>query len=191
MTFRVVRTNQYNQDLGLIHSTNRNHLESPNEGSSIDHQVPDAEHSSTCCCPTHEVWELPSPLKVANRSQQGDEVTGVTRSASNKHLGTEAQTLRTGRYALNQCSDPSNTTEGSKRSTRLQKGDVFAIHLQLFPSLQKRHQTKRLSKGVQRYHSYFSRIYLPLKSEKIRTKLVELVAPSSVFWVTVPEPVLC
>ncbi|KZV23907.1 hypothetical protein F511_19310 [Dorcoceras hygrometricum] len=39
MTFRVVRTNQYNQDLGLIHSTNGNHLESPNEGSLIDHQV--------------------------------------------------------------------------------------------------------------------------------------------------------
>ncbi|KZV52817.1 hypothetical protein F511_13972 [Dorcoceras hygrometricum] len=38
MTFRVVRTNQYNQDLGLIHSTNGNHLESPKEGSSIDHQ---------------------------------------------------------------------------------------------------------------------------------------------------------
>ncbi|KZV52851.1 acyl-CoA dehydrogenase-related protein [Dorcoceras hygrometricum] len=37
MTFRVVRTNQYNQDLGLIHSTNGNHLKSPNEGSSIDH----------------------------------------------------------------------------------------------------------------------------------------------------------
>ncbi|KZV24760.1 anthocyanidin 5,3-O-glucosyltransferase-like [Dorcoceras hygrometricum] len=39
MTFRVVRTNQYNQNLGLIHSTNGNHLESPNEGSSIYHQV--------------------------------------------------------------------------------------------------------------------------------------------------------
>ncbi|KZV38119.1 hypothetical protein F511_38243 [Dorcoceras hygrometricum] len=39
MTFRVVRTNQYSQDLGLIHSTNGNHLESPNEGSSIDHQL--------------------------------------------------------------------------------------------------------------------------------------------------------
>ncbi|KZV55359.1 hypothetical protein F511_43447 [Dorcoceras hygrometricum] len=39
MTFRVVRTNQYNQDLGLIHSTNGNHLESTKEGSSIDHQV--------------------------------------------------------------------------------------------------------------------------------------------------------
>ncbi|KZV48253.1 SPX and EXS domain-containing protein 1-like [Dorcoceras hygrometricum] len=33
------KTNQYNQDLGLIHSTNGNHLESPKEGSSIDHQV--------------------------------------------------------------------------------------------------------------------------------------------------------
>ncbi|KZV23837.1 hypothetical protein F511_27282 [Dorcoceras hygrometricum] len=39
MTFRVMRTNQYNQDLGLIHSTNGNHLESPKEGSSIDHQL--------------------------------------------------------------------------------------------------------------------------------------------------------
>ncbi|KZV35616.1 hypothetical protein F511_23299 [Dorcoceras hygrometricum] len=38
MPFLVVRTNQYNQDLGLIHSTNGNHLESPNEDSSIDHQ---------------------------------------------------------------------------------------------------------------------------------------------------------
>ncbi|KZV58361.1 hypothetical protein F511_31250 [Dorcoceras hygrometricum] len=38
VTFRVVRTNQYNRDLGLIHSTNGNHLESSNEGSSIDHQ---------------------------------------------------------------------------------------------------------------------------------------------------------
>ncbi|KZV53591.1 hypothetical protein F511_35551 [Dorcoceras hygrometricum] len=34
-----MRTNQYNQDLGLINSTIGNHLESPNEGSSIDHQV--------------------------------------------------------------------------------------------------------------------------------------------------------
>ncbi|KZV44958.1 hypothetical protein F511_16188 [Dorcoceras hygrometricum] len=33
------KTNKYNQDLGLIHSTNGNHLESPNEGSSIDHQL--------------------------------------------------------------------------------------------------------------------------------------------------------
>ncbi|KZV34424.1 pentatricopeptide repeat-containing protein mitochondrial-like [Dorcoceras hygrometricum] len=33
------KTNQYKQDLGLIHSKNGNHLESPNEGSSIDHQV--------------------------------------------------------------------------------------------------------------------------------------------------------
>ncbi|KZV16420.1 hypothetical protein F511_30993 [Dorcoceras hygrometricum] len=35
----VVVSVQYGQDLGLIHSTNGNHLESPNEGSSIDHQV--------------------------------------------------------------------------------------------------------------------------------------------------------
>ncbi|KZV27801.1 putative LRR receptor-like protein kinase-like [Dorcoceras hygrometricum] len=58
MTFRVVRTNQYNQDLGLIHSTNGNHLESLNEGSSIDHQFTIYLHAQnitmfptneTCC----------------------------------------------------------------------------------------------------------------------------------------------
>ncbi|KZV37543.1 hypothetical protein F511_42934 [Dorcoceras hygrometricum] len=60
MTFRVMRTNQYNQDLGLIHSTNGNHLESPNERSSIDHQVTIYLHAQnitmfptneTCCSP--------------------------------------------------------------------------------------------------------------------------------------------
>ncbi|KZV50105.1 hypothetical protein F511_21006 [Dorcoceras hygrometricum] len=45
MTFRVVRTNLYNQDLGLIHSTNGNHLESPNKGSSIDHHWPEICHT--------------------------------------------------------------------------------------------------------------------------------------------------
>ncbi|KZV39080.1 hypothetical protein F511_37514 [Dorcoceras hygrometricum] len=43
---------------------------------SSQHTAPDAEHSSTCCCPTHEVWELPTPLIVSNISQQGDEVYG-------------------------------------------------------------------------------------------------------------------
>ncbi|KZV56152.1 carboxylesterase 1-like [Dorcoceras hygrometricum] len=43
---------------------------------SSQHTAPDAEHSSTRCCPTHEMWELPTPLIVANRSQQGDEVYG-------------------------------------------------------------------------------------------------------------------
>ncbi|KZV23679.1 hypothetical protein F511_34024 [Dorcoceras hygrometricum] len=40
------------------------------------HTAPDAEHSSTCCCPTHEMCELSTPLIVANRSRQGDEVYG-------------------------------------------------------------------------------------------------------------------
>ncbi|KZV55608.1 hypothetical protein F511_25499 [Dorcoceras hygrometricum] len=43
---------------------------------SSQHTVPDSEHSSTCCCPTHEMWELLTPLIVANRSQQGDEDDG-------------------------------------------------------------------------------------------------------------------
>ncbi|KZV15718.1 ubiquitin carboxyl-terminal hydrolase 13-like [Dorcoceras hygrometricum] len=40
---------------------------------SSQHTALDSKHSSTYCFPTHEVWELPSPLIVANRSQQGDE----------------------------------------------------------------------------------------------------------------------
>ncbi|KZV31430.1 Tau class glutathione S-transferase [Dorcoceras hygrometricum] len=61
MTFRVVRTNQYNQDLGLIHSTNGNHLESPNEGSSIDHQVTIYLHAQNITMfPTNETWYFAS-----------------------------------------------------------------------------------------------------------------------------------
>ncbi|KZV24468.1 hypothetical protein F511_19099 [Dorcoceras hygrometricum] len=59
MAFRVVTTNQYNQDLGLIHSTNGNHLESPNEGSSIDHQVTIYLHAQNITMfPTNETWCL-------------------------------------------------------------------------------------------------------------------------------------
>ncbi|KZV29867.1 hypothetical protein F511_41282 [Dorcoceras hygrometricum] len=59
MTFRVVRTNQYNQDLGLIHSTNGNHLESPNEGSSIDHQVTIYLHAQNITIfPNNETWPI-------------------------------------------------------------------------------------------------------------------------------------
>ncbi|KZV27916.1 hypothetical protein F511_34550 [Dorcoceras hygrometricum] len=52
---------------------------------SSQHTVPDAKHSSTCCCPTHEVWELPTPPIVANRSQQGDEVYGTYPLVHNRH----------------------------------------------------------------------------------------------------------
>ncbi|KZV14539.1 hypothetical protein F511_42678 [Dorcoceras hygrometricum] len=63
MTFRVVRTNQYNQDLGLIHSTNGNHLESPNEGSSIDHQVTIHLHAQNITMfPTNETWYFTSHI---------------------------------------------------------------------------------------------------------------------------------
>ncbi|KZV50081.1 crooked neck-like protein 1 [Dorcoceras hygrometricum] len=63
----VVRTNQYNQDLGLIHSTNGNHLESPNEGSSIDHQVTIYLHAQNITMfPTDETWYFTSQILVSN-----------------------------------------------------------------------------------------------------------------------------
>ncbi|KZV41381.1 hypothetical protein F511_36263 [Dorcoceras hygrometricum] len=67
MTFRVVRTNQYNQDLGLIHSTNGNHLESPNEGSSIDHQVTIHLYAQNITMfPTNETWYFTSQMLVSS-----------------------------------------------------------------------------------------------------------------------------
>ncbi|KZV46252.1 hypothetical protein F511_08695 [Dorcoceras hygrometricum] len=67
MTFRVVRTNQYNQDLGLIHSTIGNHLERPNEGSSIDHQVTTNLHAQNITMfPTNETWYFTSQMLVSS-----------------------------------------------------------------------------------------------------------------------------
>ncbi|KZV47756.1 hypothetical protein F511_20984 [Dorcoceras hygrometricum] len=66
MTFRVVRTNQYNQDLGLIHSTNGNHLKSPNEDSSIDHQVTIYLHAQNITMfPTNETRYFASQILVS------------------------------------------------------------------------------------------------------------------------------
>ncbi|KZV28848.1 triacylglycerol lipase [Dorcoceras hygrometricum] len=63
----VTRTNQYNQDLGLIHSTNGNHLESPNEGSSIDHQVTIHLHTQNITMlPTNETWYFTSQMLVSS-----------------------------------------------------------------------------------------------------------------------------
>ncbi|KZV24512.1 hypothetical protein F511_39298 [Dorcoceras hygrometricum] len=67
MTFRLVRTNQYNQDLGLIHSTNGNDLKSPNEGSSIDHQVTIHLHAQNITMfPTTETWYFASQMLVSS-----------------------------------------------------------------------------------------------------------------------------
>ncbi|KZV29134.1 cleavage stimulation factor subunit 2-like [Dorcoceras hygrometricum] len=61
------KTNQYNQDLGLIHSRNGNHLESPNEGSSIDHQVTIYLHAQNITMfPTNETWYFASQILVSN-----------------------------------------------------------------------------------------------------------------------------
>ncbi|KZV24894.1 hypothetical protein F511_16553 [Dorcoceras hygrometricum] len=69
MTFRVVRANLYNQDLGLIHSTNGNHLESPNQDSSIDHQVTIHLHAQNITMfPTNDTWYFTSQMLVSNSS---------------------------------------------------------------------------------------------------------------------------
>ncbi|KZV24348.1 hypothetical protein F511_16920 [Dorcoceras hygrometricum] len=61
------KTNQYNQDLGLIHSTNGNHLESPKEGSSIDHQVTIYLHAQNITMfPTNETWYFAPQILVSN-----------------------------------------------------------------------------------------------------------------------------
>ncbi|KZV17868.1 hypothetical protein F511_43629 [Dorcoceras hygrometricum] len=61
------KTNQYNQDLGLIHSTNGNDLESPKEGSSIVHQVTIYLHAQNITMfPTNETWYFASHILVSN-----------------------------------------------------------------------------------------------------------------------------
>ncbi|KZV19733.1 hypothetical protein F511_28595 [Dorcoceras hygrometricum] len=61
------RANLYNQDLGLIHSTYGNHLESPNEGSSIDHQVTIHLHAQNITMfPTNETWYFTSQMLVSS-----------------------------------------------------------------------------------------------------------------------------
>ncbi|KZV55480.1 hypothetical protein F511_29586 [Dorcoceras hygrometricum] len=61
------KTNQYNQDLGLIHSTNGNHFESPNEDSSIDHQVTIHLHAQNITMfPTNETWYFASQMLVSS-----------------------------------------------------------------------------------------------------------------------------
>ncbi|KZV27767.1 hypothetical protein F511_32992 [Dorcoceras hygrometricum] len=63
------KTNQYNQDLGLIHSTNGNHLESPNEGSSIDHQVTIYLYAQNITMfPTNETWVFLGVTFLATRA---------------------------------------------------------------------------------------------------------------------------
>ncbi|KZV46232.1 hypothetical protein F511_19535 [Dorcoceras hygrometricum] len=60
------KTNQYNQDLGLIHSTNGNYLESPNEGSSIAHQVTIHLHAQNITMfLTNETWYFASQMLVS------------------------------------------------------------------------------------------------------------------------------
>ncbi|KZV13900.1 hypothetical protein F511_44850 [Dorcoceras hygrometricum] len=63
---------------------------------SSQHTVPDAQHDSTRCCPTHEMWELPTPLIVANRSQQGDEVRELP-AQPQQHPGTHRERQQQGK----------------------------------------------------------------------------------------------
>ncbi|KZV58071.1 hypothetical protein F511_38680 [Dorcoceras hygrometricum] len=77
MTFRVVRTNQYNQDLRLFHSTNGNHLESPNEGSSIDHQVTIHLHAQNITMfPTNETCETATAEPAVVGSVEEESIFG-------------------------------------------------------------------------------------------------------------------
>ncbi|KZV24343.1 hypothetical protein F511_35570 [Dorcoceras hygrometricum] len=91
-TFRVVGTNQYNQDLGLIHSTNGNHLESPKEGSSIDHQVTIYLHAQNITMfPTNETRYFASQILVSISG-------GLSLSLTANRLGTSSEYTVTIRY---------------------------------------------------------------------------------------------
>ncbi|KZV20822.1 hypothetical protein F511_36764 [Dorcoceras hygrometricum] len=91
MAFRVVRTNQYNQDLGLVHSTNGNHLESPNDGSSIDHQVTIHLHAQNITIfPTNETWTI-NQLRTVNHLGAVDQLSAVNQLGVVNQLSTVKQ----------------------------------------------------------------------------------------------------
>ncbi|KZV18486.1 carboxyl-terminal-processing peptidase 1, chloroplastic [Dorcoceras hygrometricum] len=70
-------------DPKLIHSTNGNHLESPNEGSSIDHQVTIHLHAQNITMfPTNETWYFASQMLVS--SSGGLILILMAQSTSNK-----------------------------------------------------------------------------------------------------------
>ncbi|KZV40578.1 (E,E)-alpha-farnesene synthase-like [Dorcoceras hygrometricum] len=67
--YRVQNTLSVEQNLAsdLIHSTNGNHLERPNEGSSIDHQVTIHLHAQNITMfPTNETWYFASQMLVSS-----------------------------------------------------------------------------------------------------------------------------
>ncbi|KZV24156.1 hypothetical protein F511_17783 [Dorcoceras hygrometricum] len=134
MKFRVVRTNQYNQDLGLIHSTNGNHLESPNEGSSIDHQVTIYLHAQNITMfPTNEICKAHNPCSILSCKQahictsnllcNNFYKQGPSNADPPPSKPTQATTQRlkhkkatAGSYELNQrYPTPSNSAESSKQ----------------------------------------------------------------------------
>ncbi|KZV20487.1 hypothetical protein F511_30936 [Dorcoceras hygrometricum] len=81
MTFRVIRANLNNQDLGLIHSTNGNHLESPTRS-----QEPTAEQISSHAKQIQSLATVANNLsKLDNRtlkSQKGKPSTGPLNGAA-------------------------------------------------------------------------------------------------------------
>ncbi|KZV19877.1 hypothetical protein F511_19681 [Dorcoceras hygrometricum] len=94
------KTNQYNQDLGLIHSTNGNHLERSNEGSSIDHQVTIYLHAQNITMfPTNETWYFTSQILV---SSSGGLILILTAQSTRNVFRIHREFMNT-RYRKRQC----------------------------------------------------------------------------------------
>ncbi|KZV53090.1 putative LRR receptor-like serine/threonine-protein kinase [Dorcoceras hygrometricum] len=90
------KTNQYNQDLGLIHSKKGNHLESPKEGSSIDHQVTIYLHAQNITMlPTNETWpEQNLKVKFSRHNYAGDSPDGGRRQYSVRRMAARCRAKR-------------------------------------------------------------------------------------------------
>ncbi|KZV57126.1 glutathione S-transferase APIC-like [Dorcoceras hygrometricum] len=169
---------------------------------SSQHTVPDAQHDSTRCCPTHEMWELLTPLIVANRSQQGDEVRELParlnnildRSTEKQHLGATNSTSAilhhlTQQRSLNKHKAESEHLPQQARTVtdayanRLQKGDVLA-HLTSFKQRRKQNPNEASQQEESNATTLTSigAVYRRY-SEKIRSlaqlKLTQLTAESS------------
>ncbi|KZV17651.1 hypothetical protein F511_25422 [Dorcoceras hygrometricum] len=82
------------RQMGLIHSTNGNHLESPKKGSSIDHQVTIYLHAQNITMfPTNETWIDASTDSFVTEPVAGMELADVIPTVEEKTSADEAMTL--------------------------------------------------------------------------------------------------
>ncbi|KZV16314.1 hypothetical protein F511_37564 [Dorcoceras hygrometricum] len=129
------KTNQYNQELGLIHSTNGNHLKSPNEGSSIDHRVTINLHAQNITMfPTNETRYFASQILVSTTKSRATQISHLN--------GRPNPTLMLTDYRREMSLDPlpanPKSTKELKQASALSSAQQQQISLRLLNAITQR-----------------------------------------------------